>query len=414
MFAQLRALFAPKPALSPEEQLAAAVAAEFARHGLKPKSFDAERYQFEFDGAFVALGNLYDAWRLAEPAKRGELVERFVRGFRETGARFATFAEVEKLLSPLVRSKAEVCAFELAASNAKSANETVKFPYAILAGDLVIALGVDLRDSILRVSQQHLEQWGVTFDDALAIALGNFQRRSFLVEFARSPIGHSVFEATKAEDDQSSTLVLPPSEFFRFPMLEGDPVVVAPSRNHLFLTGSRNEDGLAAIANFVAGILPQTPHRCSVEMLRLADGAWVSWRPEGRAMAVYRAALRQRDALDYESQKQQIEEMRPKTGEEAFVSKLVLFSRGGEATTLAVWPEAVSNGLLPRADIIAFHPKSAEGAVPVTVPWETAVPIVEELLAPEPDLYPPRWRYRAFPDAAALAALREGAVEVRG
>jgi len=413
MFALLRGLFSSKPAFSPEEQFVVDVVAEYARHGLKPKSFDPERYQFEFDGVVVALGNLHSAWRLAEPAKRGELVERFVRSFRESGARFETFAEVEKLLSPLVRSRAEIAAFELAATNAKG---PVKIPHTLLAGDLAIALGIDLRDSIIRVSDRHLAQWGVGFDDTLCIALENFRRRSAVVDFARSPIGIGVFEATKAEDDQSTTLLLPLAEFFRFPTLDGDPVVVAPSRNHLFLTGSANEDGLAAIANFVADILPQTPHRCSAEMLKLDGGCWVSWRPagSGRASAAYRAALRQRDALDYESQKQQIDEMRPKTGEAAFVSKLVLFSRAGAATTLAVWPEAVSNGLLPKADIIAFHPQPAEGAVSITVPWETALPIVDELLAPEPDLYPPRWRYRAFPAAAALRALRAVAVKVQG
>jgi hypothetical protein len=40
-----------------------------------------------------------------------------------------------------------------------------------------------------------------------------------------------------------------------------------------------------------------------------------------------------------------------------------------------------------------------------TVPWEQATPLLSLLMEELPDLYPPRYRVRRFPDEATLAEL---------
>jgi len=80
----------------------------------------------------------------------------------------------------------------------------------------------------------------------------------------------------------------------------------------------------------------------------------------------------------------------------------------------------VSDGILPKADIIIFQPApprrtlaSKNGAkTSIDVQWDDAFPIVQHWLEVEPDLYPPRWRYRAFPDQAAMAALKAIVVDL--
>jgi len=90
----------------------------------------------------------------------------------------------------------------------------------------------------------------------------------------------------------------------------------------------------------------------------------------------------------------------------------------GRTSTITVWPEIVTHGLLPKADIIIFQPAPPPGSSPseqeartsIDVPWDDAFPIVQHLLSLESDIYPQRWRYHDYPDRQTFAALKRLAV----
>lgn len=68
--------------------------------------------------------------------------------------------------------------------------------------------------------------------------------------------------------------------------------------------------------------------------------------------------------------------------------------------------------VVPCLAPIAFplRPAQRRPYASIHVRWDDALPIVAHLLSLEPDLHPSRWRYRDYPDPAALAALKGVAV----
>ena len=57
------------------------------------------------------------------------------------------------------------------------------------------------------------------------------------------------------------------------------------------------------------------------------------------------------------------------------------------------------------SDLVADE-QGGEPIVRAEVRWEKALELVGDLMEQQQDLFPERWRVRAFPDATRLAALR--------
>ena len=81
----------------------------------------------------------------------------------------------------------------------------------------------------------------------------------------------------------------------------------------------------------------------------------------------------------------------------------------GSLWSWARWVRQVTNGLLPRADLVALgdndHPDAR-----FTVTWQDAFRLAGDALQEDADYDPPRWRHRGWPDNDTLALLRANAV----
>lgn len=401
-----------KPKIPPRDEFVAAMAEEYRRRGSAPPVYDPVEFCFRFESGFVYLTNLFHSWQLTEPNERKSLVARFVNGFLSPKLKWTSLAAVRDALMPLVRSRAEISALSLACAGRHGGDG--EQAWAPFAGDLGIALGLDHLDVIAHVKRSELSAIGESFGSVLPTALANLERRIPSVAFRPCGVGPGVFVAEDARDYQTSTLLLPIGRHFSFPALNGEPVVVPYARNALLLAGSRDQRALIALADFVAKTLDATPHRCSLRMLRRDGERWIAWLPDGEAGRAHQDALRKQDCQDYADQKFELEARHRETGQDVFVGSVMVLSRAEGDTTLAVWPDDVSDGWLPQAEHIVFRrrPDAGEGdaATSIQAPWVAAMPLVQHLLTPLPDLYPPRWRYAAGPDAKTLSALEALAV----
>ena len=84
-----------------------------------------------------------------------------------------TFEDVNPDLLPVVRARGyyEVTALRL---KAPGMNDT-GCPYRPVAEHLAVGLGYDLPESIVQIRQDNLTTWGVTFEEALAVACENLR-----------------------------------------------------------------------------------------------------------------------------------------------------------------------------------------------------------------------------------------------
>ena len=148
----------------------------------------------------------------------------------------------------------------------------------------------------------------------------------------------------------------------------------------------------------------EQPRMVSGVALRLVGDEWVSWMPEAAhpLFDEFRALRIQSSGHEYAEQKELLDELHEKTGEDVFVASysVMQHKETGHPISYCVWTKG-SISLLPQTERIVL---GGEGQAPVMAPWDKVVEIVGDLMTPM-DMYPERCRVEGFPSAAQLAAM---------
>jgi hypothetical protein len=186
----------------------------------------------------------------------------------------------------------------------------------------------------------------------------------------------------------------------------GDPVALVPDREHLFITGSEDPEGLRHIAGLAHALL-QEPRRITGQSFVYRGGTWSPWSPatDHPQRFAYHQLARLGQALDYGEQKEMLDAEYQRTGTDVYVAGvLLLTSRDDtECWTATTWAKDVV-ALLPRTDTIAFGPL-ADGNC-LDVPWSRVEAVLGATLSPQ-GLVPERYRVERFPTTEELARLAE-------
>jgi hypothetical protein len=115
-------------------------------------------------------------------------------------------------------------------------------------------------------------------------------------------------------------------------------------------------------------------------------------------------------AVEYGQQKAMLDDCLRKAGKDVYVARHTLMQRtDGSFWSWAPWVKQVTNGLLPRADLVAFGDNDHPDAQ-FTVKWQDTFRLAGHALQEDADYDPPRWRHRGWPDNDTLALLRANAV----
>jgi hypothetical protein len=107
----------------------------------------------------------------------------------------------------------------------------------------------------------------------------------------------------------------------------------------------------------------------------------------------------------YQVQKQLLERVHAALGIDVFVASFLVYASGSDVFSIASWAQGVETSL-PRADHLALVVPTEDESRIIRVPWETAMPIIGQLLEPDPrHLHPPRYLTRGFPAEDLLVQL---------
>ncbi|QRN98422.1 hypothetical protein JRI60_05020 [Archangium violaceum] len=349
-------------------------------------------------GDTVFLSNFFDEYLASPPEQRDEVFARLTR-VRTMPALPKTFAEARSKLMPVVRGRTF---FEQLRLVVKSGPGTpVPIPWKPLSGFLGVGLAFDGPDTLQYLGPDELARWGVSFDQALDAALGNLRQRSTekLVQLAPGTC-----ESPWEDNYASSRLLL--EEVVRGCKVQGAPVVLAPHRDLLLITGSEDEDGLRRVASRALQAV-MAPRALDGRAMRLSPEGWVTFMPErlSNAWADFRKLELFTRARDYSEQTQQLEKHFEERGEDVFVASFTPYQdERGRSISYAVWLKGV-DALLPKAEVIFFmDPALGDEAPPVGIArWDEVAKVAGKLLAPVNGLYPERYRVQGFPTEEQLA-----------
>jgi uncharacterized protein YtpQ (UPF0354 family) len=360
------------------------------------------------DGATVFLGNLYSNYCAASRSVRRAVISEFVAAAASIPSMPSIpsdFASVKSSLMPVIRDAAYYSMTHL--MNRKSGKEDPGFDVVVkdLVAGLVTGLAYDTERNITSIDREHFDQWGVSLEEAFKAAKENLWERTDPGRFA----GQNGVYWGEWHDSYDSSRVLLTEVIYRL-SVDGDPVAFVPNRDQLWVTGTNNQAGLAALLKAGAESHFKQGHALSPDLYVLLDGTWKLYVPEDQSLRNLLLPMkRQRDAIDYSQQQGLLNDIHNLEEIDIFVASYKIFEReDGSAYSTSIWSNGIDS-LLPQAENIAFL-VDLEGKDNFLVPWEAAMSVIGSLLEQEPGLMPVRYRVREFPDAEQLVRLRKLAV----
>ena len=137
--------------------------------------------------------------------------------------------------------------------------------------------------------------------------------------------------------------------------------------------------------------------------MRLDGDEWTPWMPppSDPAYKEFQELRLQTLGQDYAEQKALLDKLHEKNGEDVFVAAFsAIQSPEGRLFSYATWT-ATTNSLLPKTDVLVLGRVGGNIAM---VEWQKAMDVAGELMEPL-DIYPPRYRVRAFPSEKQLKAM---------
>ncbi|MFO0882677.1 MAG: DUF1444 family protein [Pirellulales bacterium] len=276
----------------------------------------------------------------------------------------------------------------------------------------MFALVYDLPGTMQTISIDQLKTWGVTFYEALEAAVDNL-RQMGQVQVAK--IGEGTYVSCSGDCYDASRMLLD-SLLDQFEV-EGDMILMAPNRDLLIATGSKDAAGLDSMISLALQSLEQ-PRPISTFAFRREEGEFSVWLPDPTSPHYKSFKELQFHSLgpEHEEQKNLLQQLFETCDVDIHVASLNFFSAEGKVPqSYAIWSKGIPT-LLPEADLIAlatFQPPTSpatesdpEVEESFLVPWSLVTEHCSHLLSPT-DHYPPRWNVESFPDEATLDLLRK-------
>jgi len=270
------------------------------------------------------------------------------------------------------------------------------------ADGLDVGLVYDMPDMRMALFDSHVATWGLTFDQALAIAHDNLLRQSD-ADFVQMTDGY--YQGPWDDAYGATRLIL--TEKVRKLSVKGDHVAAIPNRDMLIVTGSDDQDGLArAVAAVEQGVGGARP--ISARLFRLAGENWVPFVPDG-PLAVRCRALRTHELAEMHAvQLELVPKVLAAEGRDLYMVKVDLARNEatGDLMSYFLWTDA-PNLLVPATTHVVFNAPSIadEGHVLGPVPWEAVEGVLTAKLK-RTEFYPPLYEVQGFPTSDELAQLR--------
>ena len=299
-------------------------------------------------------------------------------------------------IMPAVRSRStfEMLSLE---QRAKAKPVLSNPPWFGVGEHLLAMLVYDLPTVTQTVPGKQLEEWGVSFYQAMEIAKENLAA----VEISVSKAGDGFYAVMTEDSYDSSRLLL--LELVHQLEIQGDPIAMVPHRDVLLITGSEDVDGLSLMAQFAEAAF-EHPRYLSCLPLRLDGTEWVSWMPpkDNPHFARYRLLEMKSMAGRYDLQRELLKVIHAREGTKLFVGTY----RTGESNlgtmlSYCLWING-RDMLLPKTHklFLADH----EHGIVAGADWDRVQEVVGDLLE-ETNLYPARYRVRGFPTRKQWAAI---------
>jgi hypothetical protein len=391
---------------SPEDQFAGEVIGLVRGIlGLRAERLDGFALRVEQpDGPPVTMNlhNVYSETQGLDGDARAERLRRAVLALVPQ-PRPATWRDAAPRLMPAVRTAS--WANELSSIGA---GEPAAGPFGRpLAPFVKLLCAIDSEHAIAFATGADLTKWGVTDDEALRTASDNLARMPCEVRRG-GPIAEIL-----GPDGYVSSWLAAPAALARIAADIGSSVIaVAATRDQLLLIDADHPEAASRMLEPTLEHYQNAARQLSPVPYLVSETGIKAWEPPAGhpARPIVDKAARYLAAVEYGHQQVRLDDRLTKAGEDVYVAKHTLVQGpDGSLWSWTAWVRQVTNGLLPRADVIIF-PDNDHPDGHLAVRWDDAFRLAGDALREEPDYDPPRWRHHGWPDDNTLALLRAHAL----
>lgn len=348
------------------------------------------------------LANAYHGYQRADRAQRRQLMHAWF-GLRDLPEIPQRLEDARDALLPVVRGRAEATLMQLQREVLGQSADAVP-PGRLLGTQRQVRVAFDSEHRIAGIGSDTLQQWGLTLDEALRIALANLRDRS---PERYQQIAPGLWAGAWHDAYDCSRLLLT-DQVYRL-RLSGRPVALVAARDDLLITGENDVAGQRAMLELALQRSDENPRTCAAEMLVLDDRCWLPYAPTDASVARAQGKLaRLIDAADYATLQRHLERQHRACGRDVHLATYRVLHLPAEDRLLSVttWVEGL-DAQLPRADRLAVLAPGAEASdelAPILVPWDRALAILGDTIRPL-DTWPPLYAISGTLDAPRRAAL---------
>jgi hypothetical protein len=367
----------------------------------RPIVYDREEFRLrKADDSVSFLHNLYQEYLRCEPDEREGLIRNFLAMWHTTDLPLpAEFGDAKADILPALRARSF---FELDLARANGGQTRTPPPYEIVAEHLAVALVYDLPTSMRTLSDEELEEWGITFYEAMEVARQNLADKP--IQYAE--IG-SIYALASGDGYDATRLLL--DDMLHSLQVSGETIAMVPNRERLYVAGSDDDEGLETMLKFAEEDLQHERYISGMAYHHNGD-AWQAWLPDAEHPLHNQFLLHQLRTMGqmYADQAELLTKRFEAAGEGPFIATFsaVEDEATGRASSYCMWLEGLES-LLPKTDEIFFvRPQGADPGQGVNIlaraRWEEVERVVGDRMELQ-EIYPERWRVRDFPSAEELA-----------
>ncbi|UTY59996.1 hypothetical protein [Massilia sp. erpn] len=366
-----------------------------------PMHYEADSFRIVVGrGTIMNLHNAYRDFHASPQEEQREVLRRYTAFFGETESAPGDFSQARTSLMPVIKPRIYL---DHASAARLPDSPVLHMAWREFGPDAILLLAIDSEHSISMIGEKVLQDWGVSFEEALAVALDNLRERS-PDSFARLNTG--VVAGAWGDAYDSSRILLPDMAYRAGDGVEQ--VVMVPERGLYLLAPLHAPAVQLAMVALARTEMEGSGRPLSAMMYRYLDGRAVPYQPDDTAVAAaLRAVERISLARDYADQQQELEQRYQAAQEDIFVASYSLQQdeASGQVFSYSVWTRDVLS-LLPCTDWVALVDSDTG-----RVRWQRWPQVMEaagEMARPEEGVgYPPRMRVSGFLPESGLAAAME-------
>ena len=212
-------------------------------------------------GDQLLLGRVYSEYHSAKYSREA-ILQNVVDAWLRPPDTFHGLQEAAPVLWPIVRHR---LSFHMPIPGSSLV------PHQLLGRHLALGIATAHGTTLKLVDQETLDRWGVTFSDALTVALRHLQSEVTKEDFVA--VSQGVYRSLRRDSFGGSLLC---SDILDRLAIKGAPVVVAPNRHTLLVTGADDPPGLQAVASLAKSELDD-PHQQTGTPITFVGGNWVDF-----------------------------------------------------------------------------------------------------------------------------------------